>query len=1321
MTNRRAHELSEWPYPIAYTYTQTIEEKDPRLAVRYLIKTYAATLKYIAILAVADYLNLESCDAGIDRLIGKELERPSLGHWRGWVRAFSRWWQNNDVSFILDPLFKLTKPERKRVERLLDEFVAFRNEHVHPDWFPPEAESRKVFEKWNKRYVEFLSLLGFLTESRLLKQEDNDTFSICHGPEISRFASYTSDHVLNDTSKSLLFVEKTDNSLLPLPVLLYWKMSEVPEGVYIYETLMGKRASYFNANRRGVFTGSIVDDIKALVAELKLGCGDSPTSSSPPLEQLSIAVLKEKAYNNYETSKHSFSSKFKPKLYVGRESADTLLNQFLTPHTPPVAVLLSKSGAGKTNTLCKLAHSSFLSLRLNRADTDANDPIVFLFNARFMVEDNIDRFLGEKLGMTGSFAANMPSLRHQFKNTGERLLVIIDGLNEHRSPGNLWEQILIFANQIKNDSWLKILVSSRPMAWEELSRTMPEADKTLLFRPEGELVISLGDFTENEFGSAFAKYADHFRVTSSMEEFSREVIQWLHDPLIMRFAFEAFQGSDRMETDGRLSLDAMQSARKIIKIYLAKKIREDRDHDFIMYLIRAMWLLGKDELDHGDLGDQRLNVPAKAEYGPEPTLGAQLAEYVYMAPVYDVNIVYFCRNRHCDSYGEPQAAPEDENHRINEFCNACEDFTLFPEVVNESDFRSAYGRCIDEGIISETADSQGDLNIRFVYDRILEYLLSRWLEKEAVEGSEKIPVKDFYTSAIHKGAGCSTFWSSVKDSLVEQISADEPIVDLGDFEPEKDGLVWSMMVQVFIKAKTIGRIQDFSLLRALIDSAGGTRQMSWKRVLIRAGAFAGSEEILFNGITDPDELVQNEAKIALITLWRFYPDKACTVLHQLITSISLFRPKHLKRAFSGISAGLIMLACEANMISDKKKGDKCLGALGKEFKYFLRKALMLKNGKATLKTKALIKVLRSQVIQVLVSSRNSHDQDYLGEYKAIFKRMGSREREMMCRLMQLFHRVETPMQFIDDLVHCATQDYMIPATIYISAQVIRNPGETYELAEEYFSRILSVVPMNPEVHSQIGWGYYMAFSCWQKHINDGGDREHFDSYFKLYEKSLRTYLIRNQCRIRSGVKEGSPGDKKSKGGGWFVVIHCVLYLQARVGKLEDCRLLDEYCCLLDSDPHFALDHVECMHRALALGGYPEHLSMLAVVLEKVGLEKLVSRVDQKSRTYRRFLEYLSRIQRLDAEIMDDFLQNAVLKKWLPMEIISQVQAVETPEQISDMVSQRSNRFFVSLLGKEGSFLQEYIENIMEELVQQKTFGQAVEFILLKLIEKIETD
>ncbi|MBU0491352.1 MAG: zinc ribbon domain-containing protein [Chloroflexi bacterium] len=117
-----------YPNPIALTYHNTVNAREAMLAHSQRLRLFEVILKYLASIAICQYLGSPRDDAQVNRTL-RDLERPSLGQWNGFLRSVLTYYQNaNLVSSLTIPgLYDAYFERRKDRPGMADAYNAIRN------------------------------------------------------------------------------------------------------------------------------------------------------------------------------------------------------------------------------------------------------------------------------------------------------------------------------------------------------------------------------------------------------------------------------------------------------------------------------------------------------------------------------------------------------------------------------------------------------------------------------------------------------------------------------------------------------------------------------------------------------------------------------------------------------------------------------------------------------------------------------------------------------------------------------------------------------------------------------------------------------------------------------------------------------------------------------------------------------------------------------------------------------------------------------------------------------------------------------------------
>ena len=102
MTNRIDTDIrGRYPYPLSATFHRAYyETRDPAMIHDYMLDLFEVTVKYLASIVIAQYVKDGSADAALNNSL-LNLQRPSLGHWQGWLRDIIRLYGRQKQSLAL--------------------------------------------------------------------------------------------------------------------------------------------------------------------------------------------------------------------------------------------------------------------------------------------------------------------------------------------------------------------------------------------------------------------------------------------------------------------------------------------------------------------------------------------------------------------------------------------------------------------------------------------------------------------------------------------------------------------------------------------------------------------------------------------------------------------------------------------------------------------------------------------------------------------------------------------------------------------------------------------------------------------------------------------------------------------------------------------------------------------------------------------------------------------------------------------------------------------------------------------------------------------
>lgn len=725
------------PYPIARLLADYGAETNPNRRLRALIRAFAGLLKYLGLIAISDYLNGTRDHPEINKLLtGKELERPSLGHWNHFLRQILLHFQKRGETPFVPPLmdfyFRASRGGAKvtRNVALIDDLIGLRNEIVHPDVEPPEEKILPYLQRYGPVFAQFFDACGFLADFPLILQTDGERRR-CVGHDPSAFP------VLSTSGEDGFFIEGPAGFLRLFDFLLCCRSpgeGSTLSGVYdeedtlLYETSLKKKTKFLRGNafayheRQGGLQGfaRVLAELREELGKEDLGSEAFVASNTeqPDWGRLYRSARKKtKAINNL----HIAERKYSPVFYVHREGPEKAFFNFLKA-TQPHMILVGDSGSGKTNLLCHLSERAIDRCHL-----------VLHFYARNFPSDAFQDHLAHTLVMDpGQLLPYIRALDQTNEaRAGKRILLLVDALNEYPNPENLYRAIRRFIEDLKGEGIrsCKTIITTRPLTWRqlELARdiSFPKDD---VFRPcpdeEGDNpALFLHKFNDSEARQAYDRYTDnsseesrswrerfYFRLETPYDALPREVRKLLTNPLFLALFARAYESIP----SGAGALDA----------FLAYYDRIDRRHRYcLQYFVQALWDHSTDALTD----DQILQGQ---EEGAPPFL-AKLAEYFEENPYKELKARHLCLSglQKCACSGQALSPDQiEETPESGLICRGCDEpVNTRYEVVQQSTLYYLE----DEGILSlyESSGSTPSPTkiLRFTYDRFFEMQMAKYL------------------------------------------------------------------------------------------------------------------------------------------------------------------------------------------------------------------------------------------------------------------------------------------------------------------------------------------------------------------------------------------------------------------------------------------------------------------------------------------------------------------------------------------------------------------------------------------------------------------
>jgi hypothetical protein len=254
--------------------------------------------------------------------------------------------------------------------------------------------------------------------------------------------------------------------------------------------------------------------------------------------------LRDLAHEKNHQSILKAKDRFSDELYQQRNHLMRTFLDFFEKSDRNCFVLTGESGVGK---------SSFILSLVEHLKRDDPDVILLMVKAgqidpraglnKYIVDQVIleDEESKNQIGSIWPHVAGMP------EQNSHKFLLIIDAINENQSPKELLQQI----NELlyKKWKWLKIVITSRPQAWNHLVQGV-ELDFSEFYQPvrtQADLrrtnysAYNLMPFNDQELREAYLKYQTGYHLKTNFDDLNLSTRKLLSLPLQMWIIANTFE------------------------------------------------------------------------------------------------------------------------------------------------------------------------------------------------------------------------------------------------------------------------------------------------------------------------------------------------------------------------------------------------------------------------------------------------------------------------------------------------------------------------------------------------------------------------------------------------------------------------------------------------------------------------------------------------------------------------------------------------------------------------------------------------------------
>lgn len=279
-----------------------------------------------------------------------------------------------------------------------------------------------------------------------------------------------------------------------------------------------------------------------------------------------FSCLQDRKYleNNVDKSKHYILKE----IYIGNSSHDFIhytianIKKKIKIALANVLILTSKAGQGKTNLICNLADGFLLKRGI---------PCFYCTGKELSMaesQSDIASFIIQSIycNDTESFRDFLHKVNEHVKEKNTYLIILIDGINEHRNIGAFSLALEQFIEQCLPYSNIKILLTCRSEYFDTRFTNLMQssfADRSVI---ESEIFNEMGDISRNRLLNGYLRY---FKIKCPMSH--RVEASLKKDPLLLRMFCEAYGNhlaSKPISVPRLLSINRNQIVRK----YLEKKL-----------------------------------------------------------------------------------------------------------------------------------------------------------------------------------------------------------------------------------------------------------------------------------------------------------------------------------------------------------------------------------------------------------------------------------------------------------------------------------------------------------------------------------------------------------------------------------------------------------------------------------------------------------------------------------------------------------------------------------------------------------------------------
>lgn len=578
--------IYNYPYIISYPFLRMLEEQQrPDRKINLLKDTLINSLKYIALLLASEYFESNLKSNTINYLFDELLSRTNSGSLNRFMRESIEELNNQEHKFFIQELpefylkIELDKKCKKyaisslvtnaygKVDDVNVRFTAigalvnFRNKYIGHGVTLSDQNYTKLYNEYYPIFLDLLSAMSFISEYKMCKYENGKVWSLMS----NKVTIIENHHSFIDREKSLWVQNNKKDKLNLVPFFISPNSYTVgtPEEVevFVYEEYTKSKMIFFSPESvRSETSGGVLQKLKSLLLnkeENKFYTIDAITTdiiSKQTIEfnfRLFENLIREQKIIS-EVNKNKILYK---RLYLNRKEIELHLRSW-TGSKFGLFFITAKAGSGKTN----------LMVEMQKQYADMGFSSLFL-RANRIESSHIEMVLKTALDLHPEF--DLFEFNKKLKYNQEKpFIILIDGVNEHRSAEEFLTNILEFLDKYSG-GFFKVVLNWRADLKEEL----PKIDKKYnsLFYSDnininGENILAdnshvLNPLNKNELNEAWKlfsqrdgqKYRPRFNL-KDLTLFDRKLVDELQNPMHLKLFLELFSNKPLPKVKGFFNL-----------------------------------------------------------------------------------------------------------------------------------------------------------------------------------------------------------------------------------------------------------------------------------------------------------------------------------------------------------------------------------------------------------------------------------------------------------------------------------------------------------------------------------------------------------------------------------------------------------------------------------------------------------------------------------------------------------------------------------------------------------------------------------------------